>query len=126
MRIQLLITTWFFAALSVARGPLAPRPVPALDDRITISVTDAQSGLPVVQPMVCIREFGQSHGPIGDSTGKVVIAGNLPRGTLHLRVLAPRHFPLDTIAAWPSTTSGGEMRLRLRPRSGSPTVPECD
>lgn len=75
--------------------------------------------------MVCIREFGQPLGAIGDSLGHVVFGGALPHGTLHLRIVAPNHFPVDTTLMWPISEQTKSMIITMRPRHGTPVEPRC-
>ena len=111
----LLATAVVTAATSEATQSARP-------DLITVVVTDAATGRAVPYPMICIREFSQPIGPIGDSTGRAMFGGNLPTGTIHLRIKAPEHMDFDTTAQWPSAA---EMRVKLKRRSGPPISPQC-
>jgi hypothetical protein len=115
------------AALAVAPivslTPISQTPAGATT--MIVLVREAGTNRVVVHPMVCIREFNQPVGPIGDSSGKVVFGGSLPTGTIHLRTMAPSHMPFDTVAAWPPSASASEIRVLLKPKPGPPTEPEC-
>jgi hypothetical protein len=52
-----------------------------------------------------------------------MFGGNLPAGTIHLRIKAPEHMDFDTTAHWPSAA---ELQVKLKRRSGPPTTPQCE
>jgi hypothetical protein len=116
--LRLLLATAVVTAASSAATHSPRRP-----DLITVVVTDAATGRAVPYPMICIREFHQPIGPIGDSTGRAMFGGNLPAGTIHLRIKAPEHMDFDTTALWPSAA---ELQVKLKRRSGPPTTPQCE
>ena len=91
----------------------------------TVRVVEQGSTTPISHPMVCIREFRQPLGAIGDSLGQVVFGGRLPLGTLHLQIVAPGHLPVDTTIVWPVTEQARPMIVSLRPRQGPPVQPRC-
>ena len=115
--VRLLLPPLTFVTLSSA-APQRHRVSPL----VTVLVTDEASGHPIPHPMVCIREFPQPLGAIGDSSGAAKFGGNLPAGTLHLRIKAPQHRDFDTTAMWPSNS---EIRVKLKRLSSSASPQEC-
>ena len=93
---------------------------------IVVEVREFGTNAPVVHPMVCVKEFGQPLGAIGDSLGMVHFGGNLAPGTLHLGILAPSHFPVDTTAMWPPQTDRQVLRVAMRPGQRPTMEPRCD
>ena len=73
----------------------------------------------------CVEEFGQPLGAIGDSLGWVSFDGVLPNGTLHLRIVAPAHLPMDTTVTWQAADDAKPIMAVLRPRVGAPIEPSC-
>lgn len=92
---------------------------------VVLRVFEGAASRPVVQPLVCIREIDQPIGAVGDSLGWVSFGGILPNGTLHLRVISPRHYPADTVVTWPPAENAKPVIVRLRPRDGVPDEPRC-
>ena len=109
------------AAVFAQVGARAERAAPLF----TVRVFEPDFSTPIVHPMVCIREFRQPLGSIGDSLGRVVFGGALPHGTLHLQIVAPGHLPVDTTIRWPATEQTRPMVVALRPRQGPPVEPRC-
>jgi hypothetical protein len=115
--LRLLLPAMTFAAISSVAMQN-----PSQADLVTVVVSDVSTGGAVAHPMICVREFPQPFGAIGDSAGRATFGGNLPAGTLHLRIKAPQHLDFDTTASWPSTS---EIRVKLKRRSGPSINPQC-
>jgi hypothetical protein len=92
---------------------------------IILRVLETASSRAVSHPVVCIREVDEGHGAIGDSAGWAAFGGNLPKGTLHLRVVAPRHHATDTVVTWPPAANAKPLTILLRPRAGAEVEPRC-
>ena len=91
----------------------------------SLHVFEQGSSKPIVHPMVCIREFRQPLGAIGDSLGLVIFGGGLPNGVLHLQIVAPGHLATDTTVVWPTAKEAKPMVIHLRLRQGPPVQPRC-
>lgn len=92
---------------------------------IVLRVFETVSARAVSHPVVCIREANHGYGAIGDSAGWAAFGGNLPKGTLHLRVVAPRHHATDTVVTWPPAADAKPLTILLRPRAGAEVEPRC-
>ncbi|MFN8573727.1 MAG: hypothetical protein U0132_16850 [Gemmatimonadaceae bacterium] len=108
-------------AQRAVRAAAASGPYPT----VVLTVREAGSQHPVPQPLVCVREAPGTFGAVGDSLGVVRIGGNLPSGTIHLRILAPRHLPTEAATRWPPSPDAKPVAVLMRPRSGPDVEPSC-
>jgi hypothetical protein len=107
----------------------AQRQTPSEPPLITMRVVNADSRAPIPHPMACVPGVTTHLGFIGDSLGWISFGGNLPKGKVKVRVVAPGISPVDTSVTWPPAKNAAPITLQARALSPSrvrPADPTCE